>query len=248
MSLRRPSFWVAYGLLCGFYVVSILIPSMDSASDLIRPGRIWPQAGHIVFMYNIFLPLLAGILAADRVQRDGRAGMRELQRGAPLSNRVYIFAKFAGVLLSVLLPMLVLILASGLALIALGLATPPILWPLLLAFVTIALPSHAFVVSFSMAFPMVLPLRVYQVLFTGYWFWGNMLNPRAFPTISDTLLNTIGQYPLQAFFGVIVDSTGPVQIGFSPAQAAANLAIVLTGALLALLGLVRYLDWLETRV
>jgi hypothetical protein len=38
------------------------------------------------------------------------------------------------------------------------------------------------------------------VLFTGYWFWGNLLTPKAFPTISDTVLNAVGQYPLQAYF------------------------------------------------
>lgn len=219
MSVRRPGFWIAYTLLTLFYIVSILSPSLDGSSDAIQPEQIWPQAGHQVFMFNIFMPLLAGILVADRMQRDLRTGVRELQRSAPLSNAAYILAKYIGVLVSVLVPMFLLVLATGVLMVVKGLAPLIFLWPLLLAFVSIALPAHAFVVAFSLACPLVMPLRVYQVLFTGYWFWGNLLTPKAFPTISDTVLNSVGQYPLQAYFEMYTDSTQPVSTGFSPPEA-----------------------------
>ena len=60
--------------------------------------------------------------------------------------------------------------------------------------------SFAFVVAFSLACPAIMPLRVYQILFTGYWFWGNFLSPQVFPTISGTLLNASGVYAQQGFF------------------------------------------------
>ena len=247
MSIRRPGYWIAYLLLTLFYIASILTPSIFEEEAIVQPDLVWAEAGHTVFMFNIFLPLLAGILSADRMQRDTRTGVRELQRSAPLSIPAYILSKYLGVLASVLLPMFLLVLATGLALAAKGTAPISILWPLLLAFLSIAVPSHAFVVAFSLACPLVMPLRVYQVLFTGYWFWGNLLSPKAFPTISDTVLNAVGQYPLQAFFNVVVDSTYKVEMGFTPLQAAVNLTVLLGCILAALFTLDRYLRWRESR-
>jgi ABC-type transport system involved in multi-copper enzyme maturation permease subunit len=247
MSIRRPGFWIAYILLSLFYFVSILSPQMDGTSDTILPDQIVPMAGHIVFLFNIFFPLLAGILSADRMQRDFRNGVRELQRSTPLSLPMYILAKYLGVLASTLIPMFLLVAATGTALVMKHLATPDILLPLLLAFLSIAVLSHAFVVAFSLACPLVMPLRVYQVLFTGYWFWGNLLSPKAFPTISDTVLNAVGQFPLQAFFGVYNDSTHKVTMGFTVPEAIANLVVLTACIVAALFVLDRYLRWQERR-
>lgn len=243
MSIRRPGFWIAYALLAAFYAVSIFTPSPDGSSDVILPDQIWSEAGHIVFMLNIFMPLLAGILAADRMQRDFRTGVRELQRSAPLSMPTYILAKYLGVLSSVLLPFFVISMVAGLSLVIKSRAPVQFLWPLLLAILSVAVPAHAFVVAFSLACPLVMPLRVYQVLFTGYWFWGNLLSPKAFPTISDTLLNAVGQYPLQAYFGMFTDSTHAVTDGFTPTEAVLNLLVLTACIAIALFVTDRYLRW-----
>ncbi len=243
MSVRRPGLWVAYTLLGAFYIVANLIPATNAVDDIIRPDQVWPQAGHLVFMFNIFLPLLAGILAADRTPRDVSTGVRELQRSTPLKVADYVLAKYVGVLLSVLLPMFLLVSVTGTLAVVRGLAPAGFLWPLVLAFLTIAVPSHAFVVAFSLAVPSVLPLRIYQVLFTGYWFWGNLLSPHAFPTISDTVLNAAGQYPLQAFFHMYVDSTHKVSNGFTPLQAVLNLIVLTFCIAVALLCLHHYMRW-----
>jgi ABC-2 type transport system permease protein len=243
MSIRRPGFWIAYTLLSLFYVISILTPSMDGSDDVIHPDRIWQEAGHIVFMFNIFLPLLAGILSADRMQRDFRLGVRELQQSTCLSTPAYILSKYVGVLLSVLAPMLLLVVGTGLALLAKGLAPVAILGPLLLAFFAIAVPSHAFVVAFALAVPLVISVRIFQILFTGYWFWGNLLSSQAFPTISDTLLNAVGQYPLQGFFGMYLDSTHKVTAGFSTLEAILNLLVLIACVFIALFVLDKYLRW-----
>lgn len=243
MSIRRPGFWIAYSLLGLFYAVSVFAPSTDGSSDVIQPEQIWSEAGHIVFMFNIFIPLLAGILTADRMQRDFRTGVRELQRSTPLPTSVYVLAKYLGVLASVLTPIFLLVLLVGVLLVVKGLAPVRFLWPLLLAFLSIAVPAHAFVVAFSLACPLVMPLRVYQVLFTGYWFWGNLLSPQAFPTISDTLLNAVGQYPLQAYFGMYTDSTHAVTGGFTPPEAVLNLIVLTACIIVALFVLNAYLRW-----
>ena len=241
MSIRRPGFWIAYALLGSFYAVSVFASSPDGSSDVIRPEQIWSEAGHIVFMFNIFLPLLAGILGADRMQRDFRTGVRELQRSAPLSTPAYILAKYLGVVGSVLMPIFILVSIVGLLLVIKGSAPVQFLWPLLLAFLSIAVPAHAFVVAFSLACPLVMPLRVYQVLFTGYWFWGNLLSPQAFPTISDTPLNAVGQYPLQAYFGMYTVSTQAVSEAFTPSEAVLNLVVLAACIVIVLSTLNAYL-------
>jgi len=247
MSIRRPGLWITYALLGLFYAVSVFTPSPDGSSDIIRPEQIWSEAGHIVFMFNIFMPLLAGILAADRMQRDFRTGVHELQRSTPLSTPAYILAKYLGVVGSVLAPDFILVVIVGLSLVVKGLAPVFFLWPLLLAFLSIAVPAHAFVVAFSLACPLVIPLRVYQVLFTGYWFWGNLLSPKAFPTISDTPLNAVGQYPLQAYFGLYTDSTHAVAGGFTPPEAVLNLIVLAACIAIALSTLNAYLRWQARR-
>jgi ABC-type transport system involved in multi-copper enzyme maturation permease subunit len=241
MFIRRPAYWIAYGLLGGFYAVTQFTPSADATQDVILLSQIWPEAGHMVFMFNIFLPLLAGILTADRMQRDFRSGVRELQSSSPLTNQTYILAKFIGALGAALLPMFLFSLVTGSTLVVLGLAPVEFLWPLFLAFLSIAVPAHAFVVAFSLACPLVIPLRVYQVLFTGYWFWGNLLSPRAFPTISDTVLNAVGQYPLQAYFAMQLDSTHAVTDAFTKPQAALNLLVLTACMIAALFAANRYL-------
>jgi ABC-type transport system involved in multi-copper enzyme maturation permease subunit len=247
LSIRRPGFWIAYTLITIFYLVSILIPSMDGSSDIIPPEMVRSEAGLMVFMNNVFMPLLAGILAADRMQRDFHTGVRELQRSTPFSIPVYILAKYLGVLASVLVPMFLLVMFSGGVYILKGLAPVNFLWPLLLAFLSIAVPAHAFVVAFSLACPLVIPLRVYQVLFTGYWFWGNLLSPKAFPTISDTVLNAVGQYPLQAYFHSTMGSTQPVTESYTVIEAVLNLIVLTACIALALFAVDRYLRLQERR-
>lgn len=247
MSIRRPGFWIAYGLLGSFYAITSMVPSMDGSSDVIPPEQIWSEAGHFVFMFNIFMPLLAGILSADRMQRDFRTGVRELQRSAPLSTPVYILAKYLGVLTSVLMPMFILVLIVSVLSVIKGLVPAAFVWASLLAFLSIAVPAHAFVVAFSLACPLVMPLRVYQVLFTGYWFWGNLLSPKAFPTISDTVLNAVGQYPLQAYFGMYTDLTQEAASGFTRPEAMLNLIVLITCIAVALFSIDRYLRWQARR-
>jgi ABC-type transport system involved in multi-copper enzyme maturation permease subunit len=249
MSLRRPGMWIGYGLLIGFYVVTSILPVVPwAAYEPIAAERVWPEAGLSVFMFNIFFPLLAGILSADRMQRDFRGGVRELQRSTPLGIGAYILSKYLGVLISMLIPFFAMVLINTALMIGLGIAPPEFALPSLLGFLLIALPAHAFVVAFSLACPLVIPLRVYQVLFTGYWFWGNLLSPQAFPTISRTLLNAVGQIPLQVVFREFQGSTHTLDTGYTPLDAVLNPVILAACITVVLLVLNRYILRREAEV
>ncbi len=145
-------------------------------------------------------------------------------------------------LLSTLLAAGVCVLLHGLITIIVMQASPVFLLAELVTFLIIVAPSFAFVVAFSLACPLIMPLRVYQILFTGYWFWGNFLNDKIVPTISDTLLNASGVYALQGFFqGQAFNPSG--QMPYTPLDAWLNILVLGLCAASALFTLDRYLAW-----
>jgi ABC-2 type transport system permease protein len=229
MSISRPGLWIAYGLLMAFYTGSLILPGLGPGSMNteagITPKTLWQYAGEFAFQFNLFLPVVAGILAADRVQRDFRFGVHELQESTPLGHGKYILGKYIGVLASMFLPVFVWIAAVGALLPTLGLAPWTMAYALPVAGLAITLPAFAFVTAFSLACPLVMPLRVYQILFVGYWFWGNFINPELFPTLNGTLLTAGGKLAYEGFFGgfPMVD---PLPLRYNAMDASLNLIVL----------------------
>jgi ABC-2 type transport system permease protein len=240
-----------------FYGLTFLSPgSGGEQTATATDTEIIAEAAQAVFRYNLFLPLVGGILAADRMQRDFKLGVRELQNSTPAGRWAYILAKYCGVLASMLLPVFAWIFTAS-VLVAMGILSDPgglvntggqaslaYIGGSLLAFLAINVPAFAFVTAFSLACPLVMPLRVYQVLFTGYWFWGNFLNPDVFPTLSDTLLTPSGMYALGGFFqtGVVVNFGGHTLL-----EAWLNLLVLALCVAAVFVTLERYLAWQSRR-
>jgi hypothetical protein len=204
MSIGRRGLWVAFGLLFAFHTVLLFTPPPLGEwvrGEVIARRDAWSVAGRFLAAVNVFFPVVAGILAADRLRRDVRSGMRELQESTPLGRPSYVLGKYAGVLASFLLPVLAWVMAIALVMVADGHAPLAFLAAVPAAFLAITVPAFAFVVAFSLACPLVMPLAVYQILFTGYWFWANFVPPRLFPTLNGTLLTPGGMFALQGFFG-----------------------------------------------
>lgn len=245
MSIRRMGLWIAYLIVFAFFTVSLFAPSPSGPTDIFSSNPPWQEAGEIVYLFNMLMPLIAGILAADRMQRDVRLGLRELQTSAPIGRPTYILGKYLGVLLSELAPMFLWVVAIGVFATVTGQASPVIIGGILVAFLSIAVPSFAFVVAFSLACPLIMPVRVYQILFTGYWFWGNFLNAKVFPTVSDTLLNASGIYASQGFFRGTVSQTDEVL--HTPLEAWLNIVVLGLCAGIVLFTLDRYFAWQARR-
>jgi ABC-2 type transport system permease protein len=189
MSIQRWGIWVILGLLFAFYSANAVMVDVKPGAQPwdVSDVELWQTAGLLAFSLNLFAPLVAGIALADRMQRDVRLGINELLASTGLSRRAYILGKYVGGLFSMLTPMFVLLILMGLLTVLTG-APLAFFGRLLLGFLAINVPAFAFVAIFSLGFPLVMPVRVYQVLFTGYWFWGNFLNPKVIPTLSHTLL------------------------------------------------------------
>jgi ABC-2 type transport system permease protein len=243
MSIQRWGIWVILGLLFAFYSANAVMVDVKPGDQPwhISDIELWQTAGLLAFSLNLFSPLVAGIALADRMQRDVRLGVDELLASTALSRRAYILGKYVGGLFSMLTPMFLMMSLMGLLTVITG-APLAFLGRLMLGFLAINVPAFAFVAIFSMGFPLVMPVRVYQVLFTGYWFWGNFLNPAVFPTLSHTLLAPGGRYALEAFFGTHFGA-GPGYVAPTALDAALNL-VVLAGCVLAAMFLLdRYLAW-----
>jgi ABC-2 type transport system permease protein len=241
MSIKRAGLWIAYGIVFAFFGVALFAPNHAGPTEVFGANPPWQEAGETVYLFNMLLPLIGGILSADRMQRDFRLGLRELQASAPLPGAVYLLGKYFGVLLSTLTPLLAWVMLVGGYAVVTRQTSAYILAGISTAFLAISVPSFVFVVAFSLACPLIMPVRVFQILFTGYWFWGNFLNDRVFPTISGSLLNSSGIYAEQGFFdGTISQSTEALH---TPLEAWLNILVLTLCAGMALFTLDRYLSW-----
>jgi ABC-2 type transport system permease protein len=43
-----------------------------------------------------------------------------------------------------------------------------------------------------------MPAPLFRVLFVGYWCWGNLMGPDMMPTLTRTVIQPIGGYPINA--------------------------------------------------
>jgi ABC-2 type transport system permease protein len=243
MSLSRRGLWIAYGLLFLFYTVLLFAPpplGERVQGEVISEAQVWSVAGRFLVAINVFFPVVVGILSADRIERDRRLGLRELQDSTPLGRPAYLLAKYLAALASSLLPVFLWLMVIAIAMTLDGHAPIGFLYAVPVAFLAITVPAFAFVVAFSLACPLVMPLSVYQILFTGYWFWANFIPPKLFPTLNGTLVTPSGMFALEGFFGVRVSAlNGPLH--YRAVDAVLNLAVL--GACIAavLLLLERYL-------
>jgi hypothetical protein len=234
MSIQRKGILIITILFSAFYIYIWLNMGGNFEVKEGIQNPLFAEAGQTIFGMNLFFPVVAGISAADRAVRDFKLGVRELLRATHLKNSTYILGKYFGVTLSFLtIEMIVISLVSITAVLFLQWPAAFILYGLL-SVLLISAPGLFFIMAFSLACPLVMPLRVYQILFTGYWYWGNFINPTVMFTISDTVLNASGEFPMTAFLGVLVSVDSP---SVSTTKAIANIAVLLLCAALVLAGM-----------
>src|SRR6185312_1165528 len=190
------------------------------------------------------LPVVFGVLLADRLPRDRRLQVTEVLDALPASAGGRLTGKFLGSALATATP-LFLIYLLGVASIFATVHDPLFLLLAPLSFVTINLPGLLFVAAFSIAIPAILWVPLYQFLFVGYWFWGNLLSPSyGIPTLSNTWLTPLGNVAASGFFSRNSDGIQTIS-GNSVAtwEGALSIAILLACAAAALLTVHRYLTW-----
>ncbi len=240
MAIRRRGVWLAFALAAGFFML-IYFTSYRGEDGASPAEAARHTAAQITFLLNAILGVLAGVVISDRIARDRKLAVAELQNSTPLSRWTYLLSKYIAALVTVLIPAGII----NLLMVSMAYFIHPEL-PLnlfstaLFAFLTIMLPSFIFLTAFSLVCPLVMPVRIYQILFTGYWFWGNYLHPRVMPTLSSTPLSASGKFALQAFFGVNMILDDPV---YTVKDALLNIGVLVLCALAALTVTKIYLAW-----
>jgi ABC-2 type transport system permease protein len=248
MQVRRRSVWVVM-LGMGLLVLLASRPDpyiYDSQHHHYLPVTALEAVVTWAISVNTLLPLGLGILLADRLPRDEHLILTDLFAGLPIPTSLRLLGKYLGATLAALLP-IVLVFAFGLLFILLLWHDAAVLPQALAAFGLINLPGVLFVAAFSLVCPLVMPVPVYQVLYTGYWFWGNLLPPGIFgiPTLSATILTPQGQVRAGYFYGIGARVPNPAEI--QPLLGAASVVLLLACAVAALYAAHWLLAWRERR-
>lgn len=245
MSIRRKSLWISFGMICLFFILGLNTTTGDGLLNHLIGRDFMLEAAETVFTMNMFSPLLVGVLASDRLQRDTQNNIRELQKSTGIGIWKYLLTKYIGVVSSVFLVGLVGTLVHGAFSIVVLDYSPIFLLAEAVVFSVMLGPAFAFVTAFSLGIPLFLPVRVYQILFTGYWVWGNLLTSRLVPSISDTVLNASGMFALQGFYGSTISPVGSGP--HNALEAWINICVILLLTILALLVTGFLIKWQTNR-
>lgn len=194
MQVRRRAVWITIAL-----AVLVMFALFSRTG---RPDRVVPDPDMALFIVgnaSFFLPVAFGILMADRWRRDRNLGTGELLDSLPAALSSRLWGKYFGATLGTMVPLFI-----GFAVSMLYLSTrfgsPGLIRYLPLILVVVVTPGLLFVAAFSIVCTEWLPVPVYSVLFTGYWFWGNLVPPGRMPTLNCSPLTPIGEWPAAAFF------------------------------------------------
>jgi hypothetical protein len=247
MQLRRASVWVTIGL------ISLMIFALwfGIASDALHahysPERhvlVPPSQSDALLgwaqLLAMFLPVGVGLVLADRLARDRRLHVDEILDTAPGSLGARLAGKWLGSTLATLVPV-TLIYAAVVLFILTQLPSWSGVGLALAAYAAVVLPGMLFVAGFSVAIPAVLRVPVYQFLFTGYWFWANLMSPKlGIPSIVGTMLNAAGPWAQEGIFSF---QWNFLQLNATPAQGYISIALLVGLGVAAVIAMDGYLQW-----
>lgn len=251
MQIRRVSVWVTIGLL-GLIIFAlwygIASDSLSAHYSAERHIIVQPSQSDAILgwaqLLALFLPLGVGLVLADRLARDRKLHVDEILNTQPGSLGARLAGKWLGSALATLVPV-VLIYAAVTVYILAHVPSLAGLWLAAAAFAAILLPGMLFVAGFSVAIPAVLKVPVYQFLFTGYWFWANLMSPKiGIPSIVGTMLNAAGPWAQEGIFNFPWTF---LQLHATPAQGYLSIALLTGLGLFAVVAAWLYLRWQAAR-
>ncbi|MGI5157880.1 ABC transporter permease [Microbispora sp. CA-102843] len=191
MQIRKRSLWITTATLA----VVLTLTQGDRGPRHLPPGASPREvmAGWALLM-SILLPIGFGMVLADRLTRDRRLGLASLLESLPTGRGALVAGKYLGGLTSTAVPAALVLLTAAAGETAHRHDPALFAWAAV-AFALVTLPGLAFVTAFALVCPLLTTAPLFRVLFVGYWFWGNMLNPDLFPSLTGTLLTPLGDYP-----------------------------------------------------
>jgi ABC-type transport system involved in multi-copper enzyme maturation permease subunit len=240
MQLRRRSVWVAI-FITGLMVAGI---ALRVGAEEIRGDAttVYQLTEIVVGIVSYFLPIVFGVLLADRLPRDARLNASELLDSLPAPASTRLWGKYLGASTATMIPLFaayVFVVAT----IAVKLQRLDMLPALLPIFAVTVVPGLLFVGAFSIACTTVLPTPFYAIFFIGYWFWGNVLPPSRLPTISCTPLTPIGHYIATGIFDALPNACGFTQAKIGVGGALESIALLLLIGAAAILATSTFRNW-----
>lgn len=245
MQIRRPTLWLTFLAFVFLGARSILSELRDPRFLALHSSTL-QLAATVTLLSNWLAPLGVGIFLADRLPRDRRTRVDELLNTMPGTLKMRVLSKYLGTTLATLVP------AFLLYLLILSLCVWQtgnfLLFPLgLLCYLAVVLPGMLFIAAFSVACPVVIWAPLYQFLFFGYWFWGNLLSPNSgLPTLNGTILTPMGSVIDAGLFGSSAfggGGYGPV----SPLNGVASIVALVGIAVLVIIVLYQFMRWEQER-
>ena len=242
MQLHRRALWITF-IALGLFFAQFHQPWHRTITS--------PASSAIIYWTGIvqsFLALAAGLFLADRLPRDRRTRVDELLNTLPCSMGTRIFSKYLGSTIATLIPMFT-IYSFGVTYILVRWHTIGELPLALVTFAAIVLPGVMFVGAFSIACTAILWVPFYQVLFVGYWFWGNLLPDVGIPTLSTTILTPVGGYMCTGFFNPHGQEgvCSPGIQGATVLLGTESILLLLGTAMLVIIVVIGYLKWQQAR-
>lgn len=239
MQWRRWGLWLAFGCVAALLLllavqtaIYILHPPSTSIYVHFPAEELDNTVIYGATAYGVmFFGLLAALLVVDRLERDRRLGILELQRTVPQGYASYALGKFLGNYVAVLVPILITYLLCVLMTVLLGWSAA-LLMKFFLVFGLVFMPSSLAAVSLTLLLSSFLPLRVVQVGFSLLWF--EFCIGIGWHGLAYSIFNPSGVYVYPVIAPIPQLPTIEPNFHTSPHLALLNIMILLLTALVAL--------------
>lgn len=239
MQARRRAMWLVFAAIT--LIMLAVLPSYWSDAGQNFQGMGLLQQVALVTWDLCWLPVIGiGIFLADRFPRDRSCRVDELLESTVGTLNTRLAGKYLGCLLGTTFPAFLSysFLMGVLALLDRSLLVLPLA---LVTYLTVIVPGICFITAFTLICTSLIWVPLYQFLFIGYWFWGNMLGPRVgLPTLSTTILTPRGSFIAAGLFGLPPVNGVPVA---SPLAGIASMLLLLLIPFLVMLLFYHVLRW-----
>ncbi|HEX8134442.1 MAG TPA: ABC transporter permease subunit [Actinomycetes bacterium] len=233
MQLRKPAIWIATVLPFGLWAVFAVLG--DDTTGLQRhlketSPKLWMVEA--LGWFTPVLPMVFGIVLADRLVRDRQLRVAELLDVTPTNRSARLVGKYLGACAATAVPIALVYFAVAVAF-AVWREQPAALWWGLATFAVIVVPLLLLAVSLSFLGPQLMPTPLFRVLIVALFFWAGATEVESeFPSFAGTVLSLTMDYPLGVFFDSRNATTGPAGVALDflrpqPTTGTALLALAL---------------------
>jgi ABC-2 type transport system permease protein len=212
MQLRKQSVWVATALPFVLFLAFTVVGDDNTGLDRYRyttSPKVWMVDA--LGWFTPFLPIVFGIVLADRLVRDRKLLVAPLLDVTPTSRGARLAGKYLGACAATAVPIALLYLGVAVAFTVWRGRPAAFGWGLA-TFAVVVLPPLLLVGSLSFLVPQLLPTPLFRVLVVGLFFWAGATEADSqLPSLAGSVLSLTMDDPLKVFFGATTASAGRVQ-------------------------------------